>query len=114
MNHNLNDPRHPWSRLTAAARAVWDERDTSAPYGFATRVAALAFSQDRAVSFVFERFAFRALSIATLLAVFSVALNYEALSTPGNVTVSTPAVAVAEAELMAVDDAVAIVLDFAD
>lgn len=114
MNHNLNDPRHPWWRLTAAARAVRDERDTSAPYGFSTRVAALAFSQDRAVSFVFERFAFRALSVATLLAVFSVALNYQALSTPDNVTVSSPAVAVAEAELMPVDDAVAIVLDFAD
>ena len=112
MNLQLNDPRHPWSRLTAAARQVQDERDVSAPYGFATRVAALAMSQQRTVASLFERFAFRAVGLASLLALFSIVLNYQALSTPGN-TLVTPQVEEV-GELVAVDDAVAIVLDFAD
>src|SRR5262245_12210028 len=83
MNHNINDPRHPWSRLTAAARTVRDERDESAPYGFATRIAALALSNERRVASLFERFALRAVGVATLLALFSVVLNYQALSVSG-------------------------------
>jgi hypothetical protein len=112
MNPKLTDPRHPWSRLIAAARQVHDERDAGAPYGFATRVAALAMSQQRAVGSVFERFAFRAVGVASLLALFSIVLNYQALSTPGNALVTPQAEEVGE--LVAVDDAVAIVLDFAD
>ena len=115
MNQHLNDPRHPWSRLTAAARRVNDERDTSAPYGFATRVAALAFAQERPVASLLERFAFRAVSVASLLALFSIVLNYQALSTATPATpVVTAQVESPEPELVAVDDAVAIVLDFAD
>ena len=87
---NVNDPQHPWSRLTRAAQQIRDERDTSAPYGFATRVGALAFSSPRAVSLV-ERFALRAVGIATLLALASVAVNFSALL-PAN------AVAVTEEE----------------
>ena len=119
MNQNFNDPRHPWARLTAAAREVRDERDSSAPYGFATRVVALAFAQQRSVSSLFERFAFRAVSVASLLALFSIVLNYPALSTssiPTSVAsvTSSPAPQVDLGELVAVDDAVSIVLDFAD
>ena len=111
MNQNFNDPRHPWSRLTAAAREVRDERDASAPFGFATRIAALALAQERRVASLFERFALRAVGVASLLALFSVALNYQALSTES----VTAAGAAEEPELIiAADDAVAVVLDFAD
>ena len=117
MNQNFNDPRHPWSRLTTAARAVHDERDATPPYGFATRVVALAFAQERRMASLFERFAFRAVGVASLLALFSVALNYQALS-PQSVPTPTAMVASASnvdmADLVAVDDAVSIVLDFAD
>ena len=111
MNSNLNDPRHAWSRLTAAARQVRDDRDSSAPYGFATRIAALALAQERRVASLFERFALRAVGVASLLALFSVVLNYQELSTE-------PVLAVASVEepelIIAADDAVAVVLDFAD
>lgn len=111
MNHNINDPRHPWSRLTAAARTVRAERDESAPYGFATRIAALAFAQERRVSSLFERFALRAVGVAALLALFSVVLNYQALSTTGGAVVAQNE----EGEMAPpVDDAVALVLDLAD
>jgi len=30
MSFDLNDPRHPWARLTRAAREVRDEREASA------------------------------------------------------------------------------------
>ena len=109
MNHNMNDPRHPWSRLTAAAREVRDDRDTFAPYGFATRVAALAFAQDRRMASLFERFAFRAVGVASLLALFSIVLNYQALSTTSGVTATSE-----EVELVPGDDAVALVLGIAD
>lgn len=121
MNQNFNDPRHPWSRLTAAARQARDDREPELPYGFATRVVALAFAQERRVASLFERFAFRAVGLASLLALFSVALNYRELSgptatvalatTPSTTSASHP---VDMAELAAVDDAVSIVLDFAD
>ena len=117
MNQNFNDPRHPWARLTAAAREVKDERDSSAPYGFATRVVALAFAQERSVSSLVERFAFRAVGVASLLALFSIVLNYPALTTSSGITgTSSPTSApqVDIGELVAVDDAVSIVLDFAD
>ena len=111
MNQNLNDPRHPWMRLTAAARQVRDDRDSSAPYGFATRIAALALAQERRVASLFERFALRAVGVASLLALFSVVLNYQVLSTE-SVTIMA---SVEEPELIiAADDAVAVVLDFAD
>jgi hypothetical protein len=70
---NVTDPRHPWSRLTAGARRAADDRDTAAPPGFATRLAALASGRD-AVSLV-ERFALRAVGLACLFAVASVAAN---------------------------------------
>ena len=110
MSHPLNDPRHPWARLTAAARTVRQDGDTTAPYGFATRVAALALSQEHRVSSLLERFALRAVGVAALLALFSVVLNYQAFSeAPSASTNQTE-----ELDVAAADDAVAIVLDFAD
>lgn len=79
MNSNL--PNQPWNRLTAAARRVGDDRDTAAPFGFATRVAALALAQERRVASLFERFAFRAVGAACLLAVLSAVVNYSVFNT---------------------------------
>ncbi len=83
---NPNDPRHPWARLTAAARRTAPAGDESAPYGFATRVAALALAQSRRAESFVERFALRAVGLAALLAIASVVLNYRpaSVSTPDN------------------------------
>ena len=56
-----------WQRLVAAARRRIDDREVSAPYGFATRVAALALAAERPVASLFERFSLRAMSVAALL-----------------------------------------------
>lgn len=98
---NLNEPKHPWNRLTAAACTVADDRDVTAPYGFATRVVALALAQERKVASLFERFAVRALCAAFLLALLSVVVNYPALGT---------APSASEDELTE-DDPVAVLLD---
>ncbi len=77
---NPSDPRHPWSRLSAGARRHVDERDVAAPYGFATRMAALAMATQRARVSLFERFSLRAMGIACLLLLGSLAANYSAIS----------------------------------
>jgi hypothetical protein len=113
MNHNPKDPRNAWARLASTARTMQDDRETSAPYGFATRVVAIAFAQERRVATLFERFALRALGVASLLALFSVVLNYEVLSS--SPTANAPMVAMSDdADVLPADDAVAIVLDLAD
>lgn len=108
----MNPPhsRDPWSRLATAAREVRDERDATAPYGFATRVAALAFAQEPRVVSIFERLALRAVGVATLLALGSVAWNYQVVNLPP----AGPAVAVETEAISPTDDAVAIVLAIAD
>ena len=98
---NSNSPHTPWSRLTAAARTVADGREVTAPCGFATRVAALAMAQERKVASLFERFAFRALGAACLLALLSAAVNY---------SVFTPTPAFSDEELTE-DDPVAVLLE---
>ncbi len=102
-----------WQRLTAAARTVADDRDTSMPYGFATRVAALAMAQERRVATLLDRVALRALGVACLLAGFSFALNYQELASalaPVNATLQVAE----DPDAITADDAVAIVLDLAD
>ncbi len=113
MNHKTNDPRGAWQRLAAAARQAPERQDTAAPYGFATRVAALALAQEARVVSVLERFALRAVGVAALLALFSVALNYEALA-PVPAAAAPGIAAYDEPELAPTDDAVAIVLGLAD
>jgi hypothetical protein len=121
MSSNFNDPRNPWARLTAAARTVRDDRDDTAPYGFATRIAALALAQEEKVASLFEekvaslfdRFALRALGVSCLLALFSVALNYETLSTPAS-TAAPVMVAGLDEVMLPTSDAVAVVFDIAD
>lgn len=112
---NLNDPRHPWARLAAAARRVEDGRDTSAPYGFATRVTALAWAQERKVASLLDVLALRALGVAALLAVLSVAVNYSDLLGGGTPRpVDRPVERVAESEIiLPTTDAVAVLLDIA-
>lgn len=114
MNHPINEKGHPWNRLTAAARNMSDSRDGSAPYGFATRVAALAFSQEEKLVSLFDRFALRALGVACLLALGSFALNYQALST-SPIAPAAPVASLSPADVMMQDsDTVAVIFDLAD
>jgi hypothetical protein len=76
----MNPADSKWPRLTAAARLAPDARDTAAPYGFATRVAALAMTPERAVASLLERFSLRALGLAALLAAVCVAANYSTVA----------------------------------
>lgn len=103
---NPDDPRTPWSRLVAGARRADAERGAEAPYGFATRVAAQAFAAERRGAPPFERFALRALGIACLVALLSLAANYPALKTPA------PAASPNET-MMVADDGLAIVMELA-
>jgi hypothetical protein len=53
-------PDDSWQKLAAAARrAPPDDRDTAAPFGFATRVAAQAFSERRRPAPIFAQFSLR-------------------------------------------------------
>ena len=72
----MNPPDSKWPRLTAAARSARDDRDTAAPYGFATRVAALGLAPERVATSLLERFSLRALGLAALLAVVCFAADY--------------------------------------
>jgi len=101
------DPKHPWSRLTAAARQLPEDRDASAPYGFATRIAALAVASETRATSLLERFALRAVGVACALALLSVAVNYPALANGNNALAAAP-----EEDLP--DDAIAVVLDYSD
>jgi len=76
----MNKYDQAWRRLAAAARRGAPARDESAPYGFSTRVAALAFSGDREAPSAFARLSLRAAVVACLLAVAAVAANYSAIS----------------------------------
>ena len=85
-----------WQKLTAAARRAPDDRATAAPYGFATRVAAMALAADRPrLAALFEQFSWRALVLAGAIAAISLAANYSALKTAG-----APTNAAAEEEVL--------------
>jgi hypothetical protein len=68
-----------WNRLVAAARKAAVPGDESAPFGFSTRVAALAFEQREAPASAFARLSLRAAAVAGLLAVVAVAANFSAI-----------------------------------
>jgi hypothetical protein len=104
-------PRRAWARLVTAARQVSDDRDTSAPYGFSTRVVALAYAREERVISLLERFALRAVALASLFAICSVAINYPEIRAG---LTGSPVAAVEEIEVLSLDDAVAIVLDLGD
>jgi len=70
-----------WQRLVVAARHAPDTVDESAPYGFSTRVAALAMAAERpGMSALMNRLSLRALGVALALMIFSIAANYSSLS----------------------------------
>jgi hypothetical protein len=69
----------PWDRLVAAARRAPVPAAASAPFGFATRVAAQGLSAEPLVDAPFERMALRAMGVACLLALSAVAVNYSSL-----------------------------------
>ena len=75
----MNSPQPPeWSRLIdAARRAPSDQRDVTAPFGFATRVAAQAIGAARAeyLSSLFSRYAWRALGVSCALMAICVVTN---------------------------------------
>ncbi len=104
---NPTDPQLPWLRLTTAARTVRDERDAAAPYGFATRIAALALAQEPKVVSLIERLALRAVGVACLLALTSLAINYSSFSSHGLVVIDDGLDSLN-------DDTVALVLNLTD
>ena len=78
----MKDFESRWQQLVSAARQAPVADDAAAPYGFATRIAARALSaEDRpALVAVFGRFSVRALWVACLLVLVSMAANYMAFA----------------------------------
>lgn len=72
------DPKS-WEKLVAAARRA-PAGDEAAPYGFSTRVAALAFEPAQPRGFDFARMALRAAAVAGVLAAVAVAANFKAIT----------------------------------
>ena len=88
----MNRFDHQWQKLTALARQTGDVREGAAPYGFATRVAALAPAP--LAGLMFERFALRALAVAAACGLGAIAFSFT--TTPAETadeTVVTDAVA---------------------
>jgi hypothetical protein len=74
-----------WQRLVAAARQAPDASDVAAPFGFSTRVAALAMAAERpSIQAMLTRLSWRALGVALMLMIFSIAANYSSLSSAGD------------------------------
>lgn len=94
----------PWNKLVKAAHAApapGDDRDVTAPGGFAARVIALAREQAEAASWSswFEIKAWRALGMAGAIAALSVAFNISAVSDS------------IEQEVLEADDPIAALMD---
>jgi hypothetical protein len=75
----MNDHEKAWQRLVKAARGAPGPTDDAAPFGFATRVAALAFESQRPPVSAFARLSLRAALVACLLALAAVGVNYSAI-----------------------------------
>lgn len=75
----MNDFEAKWQRLAARARSAPAGADEAAPYGFATRVAAQAFTVRPLRAGLFEHFALRGLLAACALSAASVAYSFDAL-----------------------------------
>jgi hypothetical protein len=72
----MKSSNEAWNRLVDTARRAEDPREVAAPYGFATRVTALAFAGQRPTGLGFHHVALRAMGLSCLLAVAAVATNY--------------------------------------
>jgi hypothetical protein len=75
----VNTPEKSWQTLVEAARKAPQSGDEAAPFGFSTRVAALAFDQGRQEPTAFARLSLRAAAVAGLLALAAVAANFTAI-----------------------------------
>ena len=75
MNHH----EQSWQRLATSARAAADGRSEAAPYGFATRIVALAQTVPvPGMRVLFERYAVRGLIAALTFSLAAVAFGYSA------------------------------------
>ncbi len=75
----MNPDETSFQRLLAAARRAPPSSDEAAPFGFSTRVAALAFEPRGRQAPVFGLYSLRAAAVAGLLAVAAVAANFTAI-----------------------------------
>jgi hypothetical protein len=74
---NSNDYNKAWLRLTEAALRAPMNRDELAPYGFATRMAAMAMTQPKPnLAFAIDHFSWRALAAALTIMVASIVSSY--------------------------------------
>jgi hypothetical protein len=76
----LNKHDQSLQRLLAAARRAPVSGDEAAPFGFSTRVAALAFEKAPPAGPSFARLSLRVAWIACLFAVVAVGVNYKAIT----------------------------------
>ncbi len=67
---------YAWSRLVRAARSPGEAADDAAPFGFATRVAALGLAARAEAPALLEAFAMRAVLLSGLVAGLSLALGF--------------------------------------
>lgn len=73
----MNQFDQQWRKLTVLARQAKDPKDSRAPYGFSTRVAAHAVGMPFNSSAIpFENFALRGLLVAAVCGVAAIAFNY--------------------------------------
>jgi hypothetical protein len=92
-------------RLLAAARRAPAPGGEPAPFGFSTRVAALAFEARPSEGYLFARLSLRAAAVAGLLACAAVAANYAAIRSAFQGDPPAPAAAVADDPIAEVVDA---------
>lgn len=72
-----------WQRLVTAARQAPISGDDTAPYGFSTRVAALAMAavERPSLQSSLNRFSWRALGLSLMLMIVSIVANYSSVTT---------------------------------
>jgi len=78
----MKTPATAWQRLVSAARHAPGTDDAGvAPFGFSTRVAALAMAiEPPTMRSMMNHLSWRALGVALMLMIFSIAANYSSLS----------------------------------
>ena len=103
MKSASSDSLPAWSRLVRAARPSGEASPDAAPFGFATRVAALGLAARAEAPALLEAFALRALALAGLVAGLSLALGFADGFGPG-----------AGDDLFALNDTVSVVLALVD
>ena len=79
----MKNSNSAWQRLIVAARQAPLAGDDAAPYGFSTRVAALAMAAVERPSLrsSLNRFSWRALGFSLMLMIVSIVANYSSVTT---------------------------------